>query len=340
MSKKEVSVYSIAEICGVSAGTVSRALNGKGRVADETRQQILSVARQYGYQTKAAAKPSGQTADIAEASRFVGVIASDITNEFFSGIIHDIEAFFFDHGYTTLICNADSNPRKEKAYVKALCEQHVSGIIFLSGYTPTSALYRQLQFPVAMINRGNSLNTPHIVYSNNYEGGRLAARELLQKGCRRILLLTRNYFSSVRDGRSVGFFDELASQGITEDPQLIANIFAERSTYSEAADAVLAKLHAGVRFDGIFATNDIRAIGALQALQSENISVPGDVRLVGFDGSPTSQATYPTITTVRQDTEKMAEYACRMLYAQIQGNTEDVPDHILVPVRLLKGEST
>jgi LacI family transcriptional regulator len=114
-----------------------------------------------------------------------------------------------------------------------------------------------------------------------------------------------------------------------------------RSNYEEARDAIKYAISKGIDFDGIFATNDWRAYGALTALLQNGIKVPEQVKLVGFDDISVSEYCYPAITTIFQDTKSLAQNAATLLYDLIRKHeVADHPKHIVLPVSLIKRATT
>ena len=129
----------------------------------------------------------------------------------------------------------------------------------------------------------------------------------------------------------------LKEAGKSVDENLIHNV--DHVNYEEAKKGVLEKINSGIKFDGIFATNDWMAIGAISALRERKIKIPEEVKIVGFDNMSISEITSPSITTIHQDSEKLGEYATEILMGIILKDETDVKN-ISVPVKLVKRNST
>ena len=277
--KKNLSIKEIAQLCNVSIATVSRVINNSGRFAPETQQKILKVIEKYGYTPNMVAKSLKSS-----TSKTVGVIVPSIANEWFSNLVQYIENFFFDHGYSVFICNTSRDINKEIQYFKSLDSKLVDGIICISGQEHLADNIVTRDIPILCIDRApNDQPNAYVVQSNHYQGGFLATEELILNGCHDILILLRDRALSVNLQRLNGYKDALEKHHIPINEDLILTISSSESNISAAKKMILNFIDRKIPFDGIFATNDWRAYGALKALEEKGIHVPEQVKIVGFD---------------------------------------------------------
>ena len=331
-AKDKVSIIDIAKKCGVSIATVSRVLNKNGRYSKETEEKILKVIEEYGYRRNVNAK-SLRT----KKTQTIGVIVPDITNEFFAKIIQSVEKNAMKYDYSVFVCNTDEDEKREQIQVKNLLEKFVDGIIYISGRTDSGEKVEEnIGIPVVYIDRYISASKMYI-QSDNVEGGYLATKELLDKGCKKIMILKDSRGISSIVSRYNGYENALREAGISIDDKLICNV--NKVDHVHAKSGILKKINSGVEFDGIFATNDWMAIGAISALTEKKIRVPEDVKVVGFDNMAISELTVPTITTINQDSEKMGEYGIEILMDMITNKNNSVRN-ISVPVTLVRRNTT
>lgn len=333
---KNISIKKIAELSGVSVATVSRVINNNGRFSEETRKRVLDIIKEYDYTINMAAKSLRMS-----KSKTIGIIVPDINNEFFSEIVSGIEKFFFDAGYSVFICNTSQDDTKEREYFKSLDAKLVDGIICISGREdiPTDSIKRKI--PIVCIDRKPKYESNAIyVESDHYLGGFMATEELIKKGCRNILMLTRSKSLSVNKQRLDGYKDALKKYDYPIDEKLIVKIAGTRSNFEESRDTVNYLLKKGVTFDGIFASNDWRAYGALVALNQNQIPVPEKVKIVGFDGISVSKYCYPAITTIYQDKKTLALKSADLLLSLIEGEEINSSQHIIIPVSLIERGTT
>ena len=340
MQKSGISIRDIARICEVSPATVSRVINNNGRFTKETQQRVLRAIEENHYTANALAKSLR-----VNQSKSIGLLVPDITNEFFASIVYEIENYFFDIGYLTFICNTAGSDSKEQEYLAALAGKMVDGIIFLSGQEdmPNRQQYRNI--PMVGIDRRPRIDDQSnlfFVQSDHYLGGFMATEELLRKGCKKILVMMRTKSLSTSLQRIEGYKDALKQYQVPFDSNCVIRLSGSRTNYEEARDVVSYLIKSDMKFDGIFATNDMRAYGALTACQQNGIAVPEDVKIVGFDGIAISRYCYPPITTVYQDYHTIGQRAAEVMYNLIQKNEEQLPSQqtIIVPVALVPGGTT
>ncbi|MGW9527280.1 LacI family DNA-binding transcriptional regulator [Paenibacillus terrae] len=336
MKKNQISIKDIARLSGVSVATVSRVINENGRFSEETRQKVNEVIQKYQYETNSIAKSLRMS-----KSQTIGVLVPDINNEFFSVIVQKTESFLFKQGYSTIICNTAKDAEKEREYLKTLDGKMVDGLICISGQEELSAELLKRPIPIVCIDRRPKINTNvAFIESNHYEGGFLATEELINKGCKNILLLTKqNNLSSVNE-RLHGYKDALQKHGLYPSEDRLVAVRNDGPTLEAAQAAIERVLEKKLRFDGIFATNDWLALGGLLALQKYGVQVPGEVKIVGFDNDTISKYCNPPLTTIEQDKETLADKACNVLLRMLSGERLEQEQHYSVPVRLIQRSTT
>lgn len=330
MPEKKLSIVDIAEMAHVSIATVSRVLNKTGRYSSETEKKVLELVKQYGYMPNVTAK-SLRT----NKTQSIGVIVPDITNEFFAKIVRSIELSILPSGYSVFVCDTHENERMETTHLENLIAKNVDGVIYISGKTDATGNEVNHRIPVVYIDR-HPENAPCIIESDNEQGGFLATEELIRKGCRRIVILQDYHWLSTLRRRLAGYVQAHEQYGLTVFPQLQP----EDSPGYEKSKAMIQKLlRDGVSFDGVFATNDIMALGALHALMEANIRVPDQIKLVGFDDISISAFCEIPLTTVTQNTQKIGDLCVDSLVRQMQGEKVR-QENIVVPVALHVRKST
>lgn len=325
---EKMTIAKIAELAGVSVATVSRVLNQTGRYSEKTKRKILEIIEEHNYRTNNVAK-SLRT----HQSKTIGIIIPDITNEFFSSIVLAVENYCVPRGYSVFVCNTSENIEKEKLYLEDLDAKGVDGLIYISGY---GEIPSHVRLPSVCIDRRQKNNNSIIIESDNFQGGFLAAEELISQGCQRILLLKdeRDYIAPM-EGRFQGYMSALRKYGLTYDPSLNIpmNISVEASQ-----EAVSNAIKKGIKFDGIFATTDWLALGSLYALREHGIEVPKQVKIVGFDNISAGKYSYPALTTINQDKTKLGELAASSLLELIQNRKFE--RSYVVPVELIRRKTT
>ncbi|WP_195543494.1 LacI family DNA-binding transcriptional regulator [Massiliimalia timonensis] len=334
-NKKKVSIKDIARLSGVSVATVSRVINHNGRFSEETRKRVEAVIEQYHYTTNMAGKSLRES-----KTNTIGVIVPDITNELFSQIVLELEKFFFEQGFSVLICNTNEETEKEIAYFRILEAKMVAGIVCISGREDLPQSAEEMGIPIVCIDRKPKGKTDVVyVESDHYLGGYIATETLIQKGCEKILILSKQKALSVNTQRLNGYLDALRHYRLPVREELIVPLDDDSSNFQEARDRIFYMVKKRVPFDGVFATNDWRAYGALVALQQNGIAVPQQVKIVGFDGTSVSEYCYPPITTIQQNKKELALQAAQILLRMIQGEPI-LQKHFVLPVALIERHTT
>ena len=333
-SSKPISMREVAELAGVSIATVSRVINDNGRFSEETRKRVERVIEENGYIANQAAK------GLREArTRTIGMIIPDITNDFFSTLALQAERAFADEGYSVLICNDANDAERGRHYLRTLISKRVDGIICISGRTTFDEYEVPGNVPIVYVDRfpKRADEIPRVI-SEDLEGGRLATEHLIERGCRRIAFMTGTHSAQSVQSRGIGYARALEAHGLEADPALRIELEGRVRRFREARETLAGAIASGMEFDGIFAMNDVIAVGALLALRDAGIRVPGDVKVVGFDDSIYSSIATPALTSVRRFPEQMAKRGCDMLLSLIDGTPVELED--IVPVELVVREST
>ncbi|MEG0585604.1 MAG: LacI family DNA-binding transcriptional regulator [Christensenellaceae bacterium] len=333
--KKEISIKKISEVSGYSVATVSRVINGNGRYSKDTEEKVKGVIKQYNYVPNMIAKGL-RTKQIPT----IGIIVPDITNEFYARITLAVQNALFKESYSTFICTTNERKSLEKKHLELMRAHNISGVVFVCSEYDYDEEFFQKDLTKIYVDRVPELvskqEDSYFISSDAYNGGRLAIRELVDAGCKRIIAILEKRDIYPKTERLAGVQDEFLAQGIdcSKAIHYIPNI-----NYADACQTIKELLEQGERFDGIFCYTDIIATAAVRALHEHGISVPKAVKLVGFDD--TSIATYctPSITTIHQPMEEMGTLAAELML-KLLSKKEVVQKKYIIPVTLIKRGST
>lgn len=332
---KKYSIKDIATLSGVSVATVSRVINNNGRFSKETRNKVLKVIEETGYQMNYSAKSLRM-----KKSFSIGILVPDISNYFFSDIVQKMEEILFEKGYSTIICNTARSNEKEIAYLRMLESKGVDGLIVISGADEFGFDYTHANkdIPYICIDREpkNKYNTIFIS-SNHYQGAFEATKQLIRSGCRHPIIAMHKRTSSSAKERFKGFTDALKKSNIPFSHK--SNVLTVDIKNNSFHTDVNAMLSSHKHIDGIFALNDAIAMELLLSLKKMNISVPNDIKVIGFDDTPQDCYSSPTLSSVKQNTTKIASTAIDSLL-RIISNPDETGNSILIPVSLVVRESS
>ena len=306
---KKTTIRDVAAAAGVSYQTVSRVINRKPDVAEETRVRVWQVVGELGYQPSAIARGL-----VSKRTYTLGLITADFSDYFFTQVIVGAEAEARKHGYFFMLCSTERNPADEPEYLRLLEERQVDGILFARPSTEDDPKHI-----VSLIRRGVPLVTTAyhvpgedltVVDVDNEDGGFKATQCLLNNGHRRIGMISGPPgWKSVAD-RGRGYRLALERTGLAFDDAVVAN---GDWSYGSGYQAMGRLLEQATDVTAVFVQNDQMAIGALQALRDAGRSTPGDVAVVGYDDIPAAAYSSPPLTTIRQPMREVGAIATREL---------------------------
>lgn len=327
--KEKVNIKTIAQKAGVSVATVSRVINQNGRFSADTEEKVKKVMKEMDYHPNTVAKSLRE-----KHSRVVGVIVPDIMNAHFARLVLEIENYLFAHSYSTVICNTNESDELEKKHIDTLISQRVSGIIFISG----KRHYSLDDIAVIYVDRRpddyDNNNECVVVESDNEKGGYLATKELIEKGCKDIAILYSYDTDYNQKMRFSGY-----KRAIEEHNLTMKTINIDYVSAAVATERIKDYINAGNKIDGLVCTTDIFAIGAIIGLEELGITVPGEIKVTGYDDSMLASLYNPAITSIRQSVVDMAKKSVDIILDIIDGETKSNELHVL-PVRLIERATT
>lgn len=322
-----VTIYDIADKAKVSIATVSRAFNNSSRVSARTRDRILGIAQELGYQPHASARSLAK-----RKSNLVSAIIPMLTSYFFLEVLHGVQEKISESEYDLLVYSAPRMENVDGMLENGLNRGRSAGALLFSSPLNPERIKRLEQYsnPVVLVDLYHEKFDS--VATDNEQGGYLAASHLLEKGYRRIGLLAANLDSVPSQQRMNGYCRAHREWGIALDERLVVSTDDDQfhGFTEEAGYALMGSLlDKDVDIDSVFAVSDIQALGARRAIEDRGMAVPGDIALVGFDDIMISR--YVELTTLRQPMNEMGRMAAELLLERLRGNEKPVMHKILAP---------
>ncbi len=328
-----VTIVDVAALAGVSIGTVSKALNGRGQLRSETRDRVLAAAEQLGFQPSPLARGL-----LSGRSYTVGLITTDSFGRFTIPVMLGAEDGLGKGQMSVLLCDGRGDPIREQHYVRTLLSRKVDGIIVTGRRTdPRPPIAAGLPVPVVYVMTQSENPDEASLIPDDEQGGGLAVRHLVTSGRTRIAHVSGpERFLSARL-RASGARKTLAEAGLGLAADQV--FFGEWSEQwgRQAAHTVL---RGQPRTDAIFCGSDQIARGVADALRESGRRVPDDIALVGYDNWDVfAEATRPPLTTIDMCLKELGHQAARKLLARIEGSSR--PGGLeQFPCRLVIREST
>ena len=303
------SIKDVAKAAGVSTATVSRVIANKGYITDEKRALVLRAIAELNYRPNLIARSLR-----AQTSTKIGLIVSDIRNPFFTAIARAVEDAAYERGYSIIICNTDENPEKELMYLNLMHDENVAGVIFspTQQFGSTRKPYHA-HIPFVIIDRRVENNPNYdTVMLDNVAAAYTLTKHMLAQGCRRLV----GFFG---DTSTTGFDRREGFERAIRDADLDhcgAHFIAPR--IEQGYQSTMELLRSNIKPDGIFTSNNLITVGAFQALRANNIRIPQDIALVGFDETTWGNVVEPPLTIISQPTEDIGRSAIELLLQRIE----------------------
>lgn len=326
-----ITIKDIAEKAGVSYATVSRALNNRADVSETTRAHIMELAQSMGYQPNAIARSL-----VKRKSEIIALIVPDVSNPFFADITMAVHTAAEKAGYTTMVCNTGWDPVKEQEKLRIMVEQRVDGIILKPTAFLRPGALEALNVPVVLFWHAMDDDLSYIEVDHE-AGSKLAVGHLVERGYKRIAFIGGQETSPSNQIRLLAYQQTLQEAGLAVDSNLISyGGFGIESGYNRLKSLLELKNPP----DAVFCSNDIIALGALQYARDNNIKVPEQLGLIGFDDI--SYASLPQIglSTVSQPREKLGEQAFNALMNEIEVFPNHSRQRLLVEPELIVRSTT
>lgn len=309
-------IHDVAAAAGVTIGTVSKALSGRGKLRPETRQRVHAVAERLSY------RPNDLAHSLRRGRTFtVGLLTSDLHGRFSLPLLAGIENAMGEARISVFLCNGGGDPSRERQHLESLLAKRVDGLIVAGARTdPRPAVEVGSAGPPVLYAFALTADPRALcLIPDNFQGGRLAASHLVAAGRRNIAHVTGpEEFEGAR-ARKAGMEAALADHGLPFPTSRLAH-----GTWTEAFGYLAAArlIEADRAVDAIFCGSDLLARGAIDALRERGVRVPDDVAIVGFDNWPiVSATTRPPLSTVDMNLEALGRLAGRYLLDLVEGQS-------------------
>ena len=324
----------LAQSCGLSVSTVSKALNGYSDVCPKTRQRVCEMAHAMGYQPNSLARglKTGHSGNL-------GVLYSDnlsfgFTHSFFGPILQAFRREAETHGYDlTFITH-----RREMSYLRHCEYRNVDGVCLITAPASDPEIFELLASSIPAVTIDFVYNNRTCVQSDNRQGMEMLVRYILKMGHSRVGFITgssepnavaslrRSYFLNMMNTAGINIPEKYIVQGEFHDPTASRRATEQLLGLSERPSCILM-------------SDDYAALGGLETIRSMGLRVPEDISVVGFDGVNWIQRMRPRLATVKQDTERIGSEAAKQLINSIENPRTAYPQIVTVPCELIEGET-
>lgn len=342
--KKKVTLKQIARELDVSISTVSKSLRNSLEIGEETRLKVQAFAKFYNY------KPNNIALSLKNRkTKTIGIIIPEIVHHFFSTVINGIEQIANEKGYSVIICLSDDSFDKEVLNMELLANGSIDGFIMsLSKETQFKGDFHHITevinqgMPVVMFDRiTNDLLCDKVIIDDKlaaYE----AVQSLIDKGRKKIALVTTVDYVSVGKLRTDGYTKALLDNGLKFDENLIIRI-----ENIDTCEETIEKFLIDKAVDAVLAVNELFAVTIVKTAKKMDVKVPEDLAVIAFTDGIISKYSTPTITTVSQNGEKMGNIAAKILIERLESEEKELEEDeeenyktVVIETNLIEREST
>ncbi len=306
-------------MANVSIATVSRVINNKGYISQKTRNNVLVAMNKLNYKPNTAARTLQ-----GKSTSTIGVILPSLDNPLYSELFENIEATLNARHYKTLLCTSNNQREQELAYFNLLKANQVEGII-TSSHSNIINNKIDKNYPIVSFDRTISDNIPSIK-SNNLEGGKLIAKEIVKRNKKNILILSgsKEDFYNVSD-RIKGMISVFKNERIK-----MSSAALDFESSLALKKVLTSKAIKSKEFDAICCTDDLTALVALTLSEEMNYHP----LITGYDGSKFVQTFFPNLITACQPISEMAELLCDILIKKINNRNLTFSKEYVFPISL------
>lgn len=338
--KRKITLKQIAKELDVSISTVSKSLRNSPEIGEETRLKVQAFAKFYNY------KPNNIALSLKNRkTKTIGIIIPEIVHHFFSTVINGIEQVANENGYSVIICLSDDSFDKEVLNMEILANGSIDGFIMsLSKETQFRGDFHHITevinqgMPVVMFDRVTNDILCDKVIIDDQSAAYEAVQSLIDKGRKKIALVTTVDYVSVGKLRTDGYIKALLDNGISFDENLIIKI-----EDIDTCEITIGKLLEDKAIDAVFAVNELFAVTIIKTANKIGLNVPKDLAVIAFTDGMISKYSTPTITTVSQNGIKMGNKSAKMLIERLESEENEEDENYkteIIETHLIEREST
>lgn len=337
MRNKQATIKDIAREIGVSPSTVSRALNDHPAISKTTKERIKAKAKELKYEPNIVALSLKN-----KSTKTIGVVIPELIHFFFSSVISGIEEVAYDNGYTVMVCQSNESHHKEVKDVNALLAHRVDGLIISQAKEILNIdHYQEIQdrgVPLVFFDRKpTDVKAPSVII-DDVAAAYSATKHLIDRGCKSIMHLGNNMRMPISEARAKGYKKAIIeSDGEVDETKIID---CPSSLQNDSYNQVLELLEGGMKIDGIFASNDLLAIGAIKALKQFGLRIPQDVAVVGFSNWNFCDMVDPPLSSVNQPGKEMGHKSMERLLKLIKDEEDTDTDTLVLDTELIVRKSS
>ncbi len=336
------SIKEIAKIAGVSTATVSRVLNNKPSVSEQTRKKVKEVIRALDYYPNALARGLK-----TRTSKTIGLLLPEIQNMFIPAVTFGLEEVLKENGYLALLAYTFYDDDEECKSILTFAQRKIDALVHIGtreyAEKKTDFMTNVLgDIPLFFVNDLIPEENTYCIYNDEEEGAFQATKHLIDQGHTKIAFINGNPLYTSYFNKREGFLRALNEAGIPFLPSLYADYQMNLQVVYQPAEAYqLAKriIESGSSPTAFFAASDLLAVGIIKYLHEKKIPIPEGCSVVGFDNIPIAQHTYPPLTTVDQKPQELGRFTGNLLIKVLTTGPLEQKFYPITPTLIIRESS-
>ncbi len=312
-----VDLRQVARQSGVSVSTASRALRGSSRVSDETAAKVRAVAAALGYRPNASARALRTT-----RSAFVGLVVTNLMNTSFHTIAEVVQREMARRGYQLMLSVTSGDPAQERAALHTLVDHSAAGVIVVGSDSEATGELREHGMPTVHLARRPRDPAGDCVLGDDIAGGRTATEYLLDRGHRRIAIVTGPHEVQSARERTQGYWLAMRAAGVPVADELTVATALSPEAGAPAVEGLLG-LPGRQRPTALIIANHEASYGALPALRECAAAIPDELSVISYEDTALARWWHPAITVIDNNARQMGELAARLLLRRLEPGDDD-----------------
>jgi len=323
-------IYQVSDLAKVSLATVSRVINGNAKVSDKTRAKVLAAMKELGYRPNTIAQSLA-----SNRSNCIGLLVSEINGPFFGQMMSGVETEIRAAGKQLLITTGHSDEEKEKEGIEFLISRNCDAIILHVESVSDEYLVKlsKGKTPIFLVSRKVNELSLNCISLDNELGGYLATKSLIDMGHQYIAYIAGPLYKPDSAARLAGHKRALQEHHIFFNEELLVE---EEFKEAGGMRGLNHFLHAGAEFTALVCANDEMASGAMTFARENNIQMPNELSVVGFDNVVFAPHLYPKLTTIDNPVHQMGKMAAKLVLKNVYKQTDLEIQHLFKPSLIIR----
>ncbi|HFD4025233.1 TPA: substrate-binding domain-containing protein [Vibrio parahaemolyticus] len=322
----------IAKLAGVSTSTVSHVINKTRFVSEEISERVNNAAKELNYYAPSALARSLKV----NRTKTIGMLVTTSTNPFFGEVVKGVERSCYHKGYSLILCNTEGDNERMRQSINTLLQKRVDGLILMCSSLEGERIdvfERYPDIPVVVMDWGPMLFTSDKIQDNSLRGGYLAAKYLIDCGHTEIGCITGPLIKHQAQMRYEGYKRAMNEAGL----EFNANWIIESDFECEGGYQAFKKMaERGKLPSSIFVSNDMMAMGVINAANELGIKVPDDLSIIGYDDIHIAKFMSPSLTTIHQPKYRLGQAAVETLVRRLDDKSNEAQVVQLEPTLVIR----